>query len=475
MECELLPETLRRRFLRSLIGITGRSTPLGVFALTVLCVPAMAQDAWNLFSLKDDERLGIELSAWLTPRVQRVDDRRLDRYLDRIASRLYEAGAPLAFPLEFQLIDAAEPHAFALPGGRVVLTTGLIAAMDDERQLAGLLAHVAAHSELRHTTRAVSRAERFRAQAAIVVAGKTDKTLLQTLVETGLDVVPGAPLLYHDLAQEAEADGESGDWLDLAGYGAESIVDAFERLHTKFPEQSARFLERHPGARSIRAPPAEVPRSRRPVASNRKFANIRQQAGQFAGTSPGLDSALAWTPPPKPIRVASRHERFITSSYQFEYPLDWRPSKPGIDETIQVAPKGGIDQPAGSEPQLVLGVLAGAPELDDEAASGEHLLFDKIAAVRPGLRPAADQRGIRPIDNRTETILLEGESPLSEQRELVWAVSRRLPGHFFYLLMIAPEAQFSEYRTLFEDIFQSIEFKGPPNTIGGGPEGKLSR
>ena len=452
--------------------------PAVQLCLAALVLPgaaAHAEDAWNLFTTADDARLGDELSAWLAPRVSAVDDRKLERYLDRLGARLEKAGGPLPFPIELQLVNAAEPYALALPGGRVVLSSGLLSALESERQLAGVLAHVAAHAELRHTTRAVSRAERFRAQAAIVVAEESDKSLLQTLDEVSLDVFPGAPLMRHDPGQEAEADAEAGDWLDLAGYGADALAEGFERLHSKRPDEAARFLERHPGARSIRAPPADPPRSRRPVASARQFKSLQERAGQFQLSTPGLDLALEWTPPPQSPRVARRHERFITRHYQLEYPLDWRPGKPGQDGTIEVTPKGGMENPAGARPQVAIGIMAGAPAIERRPEPGIDLLLQRLDTLRPGLRPAADQRGIEPVGERTHSILLEGNSPLAGQRELVWAVSRKLPGHLFYLLMIAPESQFDDYQAQFEAIHQSIEFKGPPQPVGGEPGGSVSK
>lgn len=434
----------------------------------------MALDDWNLFTKNDDARLGEELSSWLAPRLQTVEDRKLARYLERLTARLEKAGQPLPFPIETDLVDAAEPYAFALPGGRVLVTTGLLASLEDERQLAAVLAHVAAHAELRHPTRAVSKAERFRAQAARVVAQQSDQTLMHALEEFGLAVQPGAPLMQHDAAQEAEADTEAGQWLDQAGYGAGALEAAFSRLHALPSGRAARFLQGHPGERTIRAPPEDF-EARRAIASARGFERLQARAAGFDATTPGLDLALEWSPPPQPERVARRSERYITRSYQLEYPLDWRAGKPGYDETIQVAPKGGLENPAGAVPQVAIGLIASAPPLEDRAASNTDLLMRHLATMRPGLKPAADQRGIGSADASDGNLLLEGDSPLAGQRELVWAVSRKLPGHFFYLLMIAPESQFADYRAQFEAIRQSIEFKGHPEPVGGKPGSSVAR
>jgi hypothetical protein len=436
--------------------------------------PTQAQDSWNLFTPEDDVQLGQQLSTWLAPRVNVLNDRKLEQYVQKIATRLDKAGQPRLFPVEFVLIEASEPYAVALPGGKVVLTSALLVQMENEAQLAGVLAHVLAHTQLRHPTRAASKAERFRAQAAIVVSQESDKSLLQSMDDFGLALFPGAPLMRHDAEQEAEADTEAKKWLNQAGYDDQAMDAGFTQLYKSSPKLARQFLDRHPGLKAEpRSPPGDL-KSRNPIASERHYGKLRKRAAQYDTSSPGIELALEWSPPPQPEQVVKRNERFITRNYQFDYPQSWRPGKPGHDQTIQVSPKGGMDDDAGTKPEIIIGLMAGAPPMEATTVTATQTLLSRIDELRPGLKPASDQQGIEPRGPQSESILLEGTSPLDGQRELVWAVSRKLQGHFFYLLMIAPASQFSEYRAQFEAIYSSIAFEGHPTLVGEVP-GKTSQ
>ncbi|MEJ7607307.1 MAG: M48 family metalloprotease [Bryobacteraceae bacterium] len=76
------------------------------------------------------------------------------------ASRKAARATPEAgqFPYSFKVINDKSINAFALPGGPTFVHTGLIAAADNEAQLAGVMAHEIAHVALRHGTNQASKA-----------------------------------------------------------------------------------------------------------------------------------------------------------------------------------------------------------------------------------------------------------------------------------------------------------------------------
>jgi len=67
-------------------------------------------------------------------------------YLDRIASRLFERMRGGAFPARVWLVEAEDWRTLALPSGQLLLSTGLLGAIEDEAQLAFLLGHEAGHA-----------------------------------------------------------------------------------------------------------------------------------------------------------------------------------------------------------------------------------------------------------------------------------------------------------------------------------------
>jgi predicted Zn-dependent protease len=74
-------------------------------------------------------------------------------YLDRVAARVEKGFPPHPYRFVFRLVEEPRPNAFALPGGVVLVTTGLLETADTSEEVAGVLAHEMAHVVKRHGLR----------------------------------------------------------------------------------------------------------------------------------------------------------------------------------------------------------------------------------------------------------------------------------------------------------------------------------
>src|SRR6266699_784145 len=109
---------------------------------------------FNLFSKEQDVQLGSEAAQQVRQKYKVVDNPFLQDYIHRVGDRL--AATPEArasgFSFSFTVIVDAAVNAFALPGGPMFIQTGLFQAVDNEAQLAGVMAHEMSHVILRHGT-----------------------------------------------------------------------------------------------------------------------------------------------------------------------------------------------------------------------------------------------------------------------------------------------------------------------------------
>lgn len=432
---------------------------------------AAETSAWNLFEPAQDIQLGEELDEWLMMYVEPVESDRLNDYIDAIGDRLGRRG--LALPLSITLLAEPEPHAFAFPGGRVYVTTGIFALMEDETRFAALLAHEIAHSELRHATQALSRAKRLTVPAALAATATGRLDLLEALSGIGLDPRPGAPWTDYRAVDEATAIAHSAKLLARAGYDPATAADLLPKLHAGSPAGAHRYVSEHPLPEHEPAYPlAETPWKReKHLASKRAFRNLRTQAKSASSKETGLHAVYAWTPPVAPEPRLEPRELFITSSYVFSYPSEWIPSKAGPNETIQVAPKGERQGAVSSASGIRVGVIAGTLPWDPVHDDARDLLFEHIERIRPGLHPGAPPVGPQVSSDKMQSLFLRGEGDTGS-KELVWLVTRGLSERLFYLLMVAPEETFPEYRAEFERIFQSIDFLGHPLSGQAGAKGQ---
>ena len=98
-----------------------------------------------------DIQIGREYAAQVEKQMHVVPNAELTAYIKRVGKRLVATGMlDQDFPYTFKVVQEPSINAFALPGGPMFVHTGLIAAAENEAQMAGVLAHELSHVSLRH-------------------------------------------------------------------------------------------------------------------------------------------------------------------------------------------------------------------------------------------------------------------------------------------------------------------------------------
>jgi predicted Zn-dependent protease len=103
-----------------------------------------------LDTVYDDRRVGEDQTAVIEAELGVVDDPKLLEYLRSVGIRLVRYAPPRPFDYEFKIVDQSVPNAFALPGGKIYVSRGLLALVDTEDELAGVLGHEITHAAERH-------------------------------------------------------------------------------------------------------------------------------------------------------------------------------------------------------------------------------------------------------------------------------------------------------------------------------------
>jgi predicted Zn-dependent protease len=181
--------------------------------------PVSGRPELSLISTHEEAQLGKEADVEMGTHYGFLEDPELQRYVDGIVQRLAEV-SHRPMPYRVRLIDDPMVNAFALPGGYVYVTRGMLAHLDNEAALAGTLGHEIAHVTARHSARDVSRRTVLGLPLNIV------EWVLPAKLAGLLDgaVSPVSKLLYtaYGRGQEEEAD-ELG-----AGYAAKLDYDVRE-------------------------------------------------------------------------------------------------------------------------------------------------------------------------------------------------------------------------------------------------------
>lgn len=141
----------RRAALATLAPLLLLATACGLFARSEPPRPAAEPRRRTVLSTEwDDRRAGEEAEQQAIAELGLLQDEALQAYVQEVGDRLASHARHSAFHYRFQVVDAWTPNAFALPGGAIFLSRGLLALTSSEDELANVLAHEIVHVASRH-------------------------------------------------------------------------------------------------------------------------------------------------------------------------------------------------------------------------------------------------------------------------------------------------------------------------------------
>ena len=193
-----------------------------------------AQTIARMLPQQTREAMGRSVVAQLTGHMKQCESGPGRVALDRLTQRLTSAASENLAPVRVLMVDWALVNAFAVPGGQIIMTRGLVQKANSPDEVAGVLAHEIGHTLELHPETGLVRAMGLAAAAQLVFAGTTG-----TATNIGLLLTQ---LRYTRLA-EREADAHAIRTLKNAGISPKGFGDFFERLEPKTANPPAKSDE----------------------------------------------------------------------------------------------------------------------------------------------------------------------------------------------------------------------------------------
>jgi predicted Zn-dependent protease len=202
-------------------------------------------------------RAGAEAAKALQEQGMLLPEGEVSGYVREVGERLVRAAPASSGPFEFHVLDMEEPNAFALPGGYVYVSRGLLVLLNSEDELAGVVGHEIGHVVARHHVKqALSDAPLLPVRLATGISGALLSTVSPALggLVAGTGQVTSA--LFHapySREQETEADeigqrlAAASGWDPLGITHAMDALGAEERLHGGDPQRRS-FFASHPAS-----------------------------------------------------------------------------------------------------------------------------------------------------------------------------------------------------------------------------------
>jgi predicted Zn-dependent protease len=188
-------------------------------------------------SARQEVQIGQQINQQLVSREIRLyRNSTINRYINEIGQRLAQESQRPDIPYTFQVVDDKGINAFATMGGFVYVNTGLIAAADNEAQLASVMAHEIGHIAGRHS---IQQMRQMAIARGVASAAGLDRS---TAVGIGVELALRRPNSRQD---EFEADQMGLQYLTQAGYAPSAMVAFMEKL-LRSGGSVPSFLSTHP-------------------------------------------------------------------------------------------------------------------------------------------------------------------------------------------------------------------------------------
>jgi beta-barrel assembly-enhancing protease len=219
--------------------------------LCLLLSGSMVRGAWSL-TVDEEKKWGKQIINQMEGKIPRIRDLTLQSYIDRIGYSLVAQIGATSFEYKFYMIKAGDPNAFALPGGHIFVTTGLITMAENEQELAAVIGHEISHVTSRHISQIMEKGKALSlASLAAMVAGiliGRGGVASGAMVTTAMAGAEALGLKYTR-EMETEADQKGLQCMIRAGYDPNGMVSFFNKLQ-KYSMVSAphipTYLSTHP-------------------------------------------------------------------------------------------------------------------------------------------------------------------------------------------------------------------------------------
>lgn len=182
--------------------------------------------------VEEEVLFGREIAARILGRIELLDNEKLNRYVNLVGKAVATHAVRSEIEYRFAVLDTKEINAYSTPGGYIFVTKGALQLMENEAELAAVLAHEVAHVSLRHIVKELdiraSDESPFSTFARFIGGGSDPaKALFNQSVEKALTV------LFKDgykRADELEADKIAILLTALSSYKKDALINYLKRL-----------------------------------------------------------------------------------------------------------------------------------------------------------------------------------------------------------------------------------------------------
>ena len=216
---------IRNRVQDLVVGFILLASPL---LTTAGCAvnPATGQRQFILMSESEEIQMGREADGPITESLGLYESDELQAAVSSIGNELASRSERPQLPWSFKLVDDPMVNAFALPGGFIFVTRGIMAALNSEAELAGVLGHEIGHVTARHSASQLSRQQLQQIGLGVGSILSSDVASVAGVLSAGLGLLN----LRYGRGDESQSDELGVRYMTRAGYDPNDLVGVFQTL-----------------------------------------------------------------------------------------------------------------------------------------------------------------------------------------------------------------------------------------------------
>ncbi len=206
----------------------GIAIPMGLLLSVNLCLtscapnPVSGENQFSLMSEGEEINAGRQAHQQVLAQNPPYRDAALQTYVSRVGQMMAMQSQRNQLPFTFTVLDDPAVNAFALPGGYIYVTSGLLAYLNSEAELAGVLGHEIGHVAARHNVSQTS----WGTVSDIATKVLSDKLGHPEIIGALSELT----LRKYGRDQELEADGLAMQYLAQAGYDPAYMINVIATL-----------------------------------------------------------------------------------------------------------------------------------------------------------------------------------------------------------------------------------------------------
>jgi predicted Zn-dependent protease len=188
--------------------------------------PVTGKNELSLVSESQEIAMGKESAAQVQQSIGFYDDPAVQSYVSEIGMRMAKASERPNLPWEFHVVNDAAVNAFALPGGFIYVTRGLMTSINDEAELATVVGHEIGHVTNRHSVQQISKAQVAQLGLGVGSILSSDVARMAGLASQGLGVL----FLKYSRDAENQADEAGFRYALNQNYDVREMKNVMETL-----------------------------------------------------------------------------------------------------------------------------------------------------------------------------------------------------------------------------------------------------